>query len=199
MSIAFPFHTNKKSDTIRPYPHSVDTDTALADRPGPTQPAVLTVVTRVEVDRDNVAPLHALMTQRLREFGVRSAETYVTPHNSELRAQAAVPVLPAAETESRVRISVPARVVTLDDAPVSLTRLEFDLLRYLREHPGEVHTREDLLRAVWDVDAEIRTRTVDVHVRRLRQKLHFVPGLISTVRGVGYRFDDTASVVVNYG
>ncbi|MCO1339066.1 transcriptional regulator [Kocuria polaris] len=74
-------------------------------------------------------------------------------------------------------------------APLNLTYKEFELLKYLAQHPGRVFTRDQLLHEVWGYDYYGGTRTVDVHVRRLRAKLgadH--EQLIGTVRNVGYRF-----------
>ncbi|MGJ5589937.1 winged helix-turn-helix transcriptional regulator [Micrococcus lylae] len=74
--------------------------------------------------------------------------------------------------------------------PLNLTYKEFELLKFLAQHPGRVFSREQLLQEVWGYDYFGGTRTVDVHVRRLRAKLgpdH--EQLISTVRNVGYRFD----------
>ncbi len=75
-------------------------------------------------------------------------------------------------------------------AEVDLTALEFRLLVALASHRGRVFTREALLREVWDVHTEVETRTVDVTVKRVRDKLGPAGGLIETVRGVGYRFSD---------
>lgn len=81
-----------------------------------------------------------------------------------------------------------AYTATLAGRPLDLTYKEFELLRFLAERPGRVFTRPSLLREVWGFDFYGGTRTVDVHVRRLRAKLgpeH--EHLIGTVRGVGYR------------
>jgi DNA-binding response OmpR family regulator len=78
--------------------------------------------------------------------------------------------------------------VTVDGRPLDLTYKEFELLKFLAQHPGRVFTRGALLREVWGYDFYGGTRTVDVHIRRLRAKLgpeH--EHLIETVRGVGYR------------
>ena len=78
--------------------------------------------------------------------------------------------------------------VTAAGRPLDLTFKEFELLRFLASHPGRVYTRPSLLREVWGYDFYGGTRTVDVHVRRLRAKLgpeH--EQLVETVRGVGYR------------
>jgi len=83
-------------------------------------------------------------------------------------------------------------VVTVDARPLSLTPKEFDLLHALMESTGRVLSREQLLARVWGYAhaEEIESRTVDVHVRRLRAKLGTEhAGRIKTVRGVGYRFD----------
>ena len=119
-----------------------------------------------------------------------------------------------AETEARIRLAI-ARLtasggddpeahvirsgeVTVDDVtytakiggrPLDLTFKEFELLKYLAQHPGRVFTRDQLLQEVWGYDYFGGTRTVDVHVRRLRAKLGTEhEQLIGTVRNVGYRF-----------
>jgi len=73
--------------------------------------------------------------------------------------------------------------------PLDLTFKEFELLRFLATHPSRVFTREQLLSEVWGYDYFGGTRTVDVHVRRLRAKLGELDSLIGTVRNVGYRFN----------
>jgi phosphate regulon transcriptional regulator PhoB len=97
----------------------------------------------------------------------------------------------AASTVGRLTIDPAAHVVTVDGAPVSLTRKEFDLLRALVEARGRVLSREYLLEHVWGYTAagEIESRTVDVHVRRLRQKLGAEGQRVGTVTGVGYRLE----------
>ena len=94
-------------------------------------------------------------------------------------------------TVGRLSIDAAAHVVTVDGAPVALTRREFDLLRALVEAKGRVLSREFLLDHVWGYTAagEIESRTVDVHVRRLRQKLGAEGQRIGTVTGVGYRLE----------
>jgi len=77
--------------------------------------------------------------------------------------------------------------VSVAGTPVSLTATEFKLLRLLMERRGRVQTREHLLINVWNYDTEIETRTVDTHVRRLREKLGDEADWIETIRGVGYR------------
>lgn len=80
--------------------------------------------------------------------------------------------------------------VTRDGKPVSLTAREFHLLRYLAEHPGITISRDELLLKVWDLQSGTLTRTVDVHIASLRQKLETAPRkpeMIITVPGIGYR------------
>jgi DNA-binding response OmpR family regulator len=79
---------------------------------------------------------------------------------------------------------------------LDLTFKEFELLRFLAGHPQRVFTREQLLSEVWGYDYFGGTRTVDVHVRRLRAKLGDMESLIGTVRNVGYRFESAAAVLV---
>jgi two-component system phosphate regulon response regulator PhoB len=78
--------------------------------------------------------------------------------------------------------------VTVKGKPVELTVLEFKLLATLMERRGRVQTRDRLLTDVWDYSGDVDTRTVDTHMRRLREKLGKAADLIETVRGVGYRF-----------
>jgi DNA-binding response OmpR family regulator len=79
--------------------------------------------------------------------------------------------------------------VKVHDRPLDLTYKEFELLRFLATHPSRVFTREQLLSEVWGYDYFGGTRTVDVHVRRLRAKLGDMEQVIGTVRNVGYRFN----------
>lgn len=86
-----------------------------------------------------------------------------------------------------VALDVERRRVTADGAEVALTFKEFELLRYLMENAGIVLTRDRILQSVWGYDFEGETRTVDMHIKTLRQKLGNAAPLIETVRGVGYR------------
>lgn len=80
--------------------------------------------------------------------------------------------------------------VTVEGAEVVLTHMEFELLAFLMVHAGKVLTREVLLDDVWGITYAGDTRTVDVHIRTLRQKLGDAGAMIGTVRGVGYRMED---------
>jgi two-component system phosphate regulon response regulator PhoB len=84
-------------------------------------------------------------------------------------------------------MDLPGHLVRVKDRPVALTATEFKLLATLATRRGRVQTRDQLLRDVWEYDVEIDTRTVDVHLRRLREKLGIAAACIQTIRGVGYR------------
>jgi two-component system, OmpR family, alkaline phosphatase synthesis response regulator PhoP len=88
-----------------------------------------------------------------------------------------------------VRIDVGRRQVTLDERPIDLTAVEFDILKALAESHGRVLRREQLLEAVWGGAYFGEMRVVDVHMGHIRQKLGS-DEFITTVRGVGYRFED---------
>jgi DNA-binding response OmpR family regulator len=99
----------------------------------------------------------------------------------------AAPVLKADDLE----IDTARRRATLAGQALVLKPKEFDLLYHFAQHPGIVHSRNALLRRVWGYDYPMDTRTIDVHVRWLRQKIEADPSQprrIETVRGVGYRF-----------
>jgi DNA-binding winged helix-turn-helix (wHTH) protein len=102
------------------------------------------------------------------------------------------------QTQEHSQTKIQASGVTIDEASYSakahgrqldLTFKEFELLRFFATHPSRVFTREQLLSEVWGYDYFGGTRTVDVHVRRLRAKLGDLESLIGTVRNVGYRFN----------
>ncbi|KAB2660347.1 MAG: response regulator transcription factor [Verrucomicrobia bacterium] len=87
-------------------------------------------------------------------------------------------------------IDIPRHLVTVNRKAVELTATEFKLLTTLMKRRNRVQTREQLLQDVWDYDNIIDTRTVDTHMRRLREKLGRASKYLDTVRGVGYRFSD---------
>ena len=79
--------------------------------------------------------------------------------------------------------------VTIDDQRVVLTYKEYELLRLFLSHPGMAFSREQLLQTVWNTEYAVETRTVDMHIRTLRQKLGAYGQHIETIRGVGYRLE----------
>jgi DNA-binding response OmpR family regulator len=132
------------------------------------------------------------------------ADDYITKpfsireFRSRVRAllrRAAVPRTDVPEDEvierDGLKIDVAKRVVDVDRRRVELTYVEFELLRTLAAHPGRVYSRRQLLEALWGGSDYREPRTIDVHVRHLREKLERDPSnpeYIVTVRGVGYRF-----------
>lgn len=91
--------------------------------------------------------------------------------------------------DEHLSIDFDQQAAILDNQRMTLTRKEYDLLALLVQHAGEIIPREALLMRVWGYGAEIRTRTLDVHVRRLRKKLGgFADQYIETIFGIGYRF-----------
>ena len=116
------------------------------------------------------------------------------PAEVDARIRLVVGRLAQSQTGSKIHASG----VVIDEAsysakvhgrPLDLTFKEFELLRFFATHPSRVFTREQLLSEVWGYDYFGGTRTVDVHVRRLRAKLGDLESLIGTVRNVGYRFN----------
>ncbi|WOQ69095.1 response regulator transcription factor [Microbacterium limosum] len=116
------------------------------------------------------------------------------PAEVDARVRLAMGRLTQEQTSSRIQTSG----ITIDESsysakvhgkPLDLTYKEFQLLHFFATHPSRVFTREQLLSEVWGYDYFGGTRTVDVHVRRLRAKLGDLEQLIGTVRNVGYRFN----------
>jgi len=92
-----------------------------------------------------------------------------------------------------LRMNLDAYQVFVCDEEISLTSLEFRLLKHLVDRRGRVQTRDQLLEEVWGYSSDVTTRTVDTHIKRLREKLLGVGNCIQTIRGVGYRFTKSAN------
>lgn len=109
-----------------------------------------------------------------------------------LRRAQSLPVAGATRTlrGGPIVVDLNAMRVEVDGAEIQLTPTEYRLLVSLAERRGRVQSREQLLRAAWDIHVRIETRTVDMHVQRLRSKLGDAGRFIETVRGFGYRFSD---------
>lgn len=106
-----------------------------------------------------------------------------------LRRLAAAPVAAGGILAAAgIRLDPAAHRVSVHDVEIELTATEFKLLRLLMERSGRVQARADLLETVWQAQPDIQTRTVDMHVQRLRTKLGDAGDCVETVRGVGYRF-----------
>ncbi|MTJ52598.1 response regulator transcription factor [Anabaena sp. UHCC 0253] len=105
---------------------------------------------------------------------------YIQPHSSQRL------------TFNQLAINSEAREVTLNDKPLALTALEFNILHFLANHPGQAWSRAQLIQKIWGCDYVGDGRVVDVHIGQLRKKMEVdssMPEFIKTVRGYGYKFD----------
>jgi two-component system phosphate regulon response regulator PhoB len=109
------------------------------------------------------------------------------------RAGTTAPSTAALDPVGPLRVDVDAHRAYVADEEVVLTPLEFRLLVTFMSRVGRVQSREQLLTDVWEMSSEIETRTVDTHVKRLREKLGPARDLLETVRGVGYRLVEPAT------
>lgn len=89
-----------------------------------------------------------------------------------------------------ISMNLGAHKVNANGTEILLTALEFKLLKHLLKRKGRVQSRDQLLSDVWNLSTEVTTRTVDTHIKRLREKLGKSGDLIQTIRGVGYRFNN---------
>tara|TARA_A100001234_G_scaffold34040_1_gene26560 strand:- start:13604 stop:14299 length:696 start_codon:yes stop_codon:yes gene_type:complete len=89
-----------------------------------------------------------------------------------------------------ISLNLDAHEVIVENNEINLTALEFKLLKHLIDRKGRVQTRNQLLGDVWGYSSEVTTRTVDTHIKRLREKLGDVGKYIQTIRGVGYRLNN---------
>jgi two-component system, OmpR family, phosphate regulon response regulator PhoB len=184
--------------TLRvPHPQLVVLDLMLPDMPG-------TDVCKAIKANPNTAHIPVLMLtargeeiDRVVGFEVGADDYVVKPFSVReltlrikaiLRRQTTKPDPNNAIVLGRLRFDPIAHLVIVDEKPVSLTALEFRLLETFLTRKGQVQTREALLQDVWNITVDIETRTVDTHVKRLREKLGLAGDYIETLRGVGYRF-----------
>ena len=121
-----------------------------------------------------------------------SAQELVLRVKAILRRTGSAPASRDVMVIGPLHIDRSAHRVTVDDAEIDLTPTEFRLLLLLAERSGRVQARSHLLETVWDAAPDIQTRTVDMHVQRLRTKLRRAGDMIETVRGFGYRFNEEA-------
>jgi len=185
--------------------------TALEDRPDlivldlmlPGMDGYQVLRTLREDERTSEIPVLLLTARREEEDRIhgfeKGADDYVTkpfsPRELVLRVGALLRRAKAEPLDAHRRISLGGVVLDrdahrafVDEQEIELTPLEFRLLEVLIDRRGRAQSRRQLLQAVWDTNAAIETRTVDMHVARLRSKLGPAGDLIETVRGVGYRF-----------
>lgn len=153
-----------------------------------SQAAEVTVVVRVSTNNDQ-APLVAARV-------IEAVRTAVDVPGTTLTVSVPSIPQPRSGDHDELRILPSARRVYHRDGAVELTRMEFDLLLHLARRPGHVHLRTALLAELWGLPDGVETRTLDVHVRRLRRKLGAAAELITTVRGVGYRMDGSDRVTI---
>jgi len=167
-----------------------------AENPGQGH-AVLRAVRELEAGPPTVAVIERRDLERFPWADLADEILYPGAPEPEIRVRLAMLRRRAGGSEGSVVrlgslvLDVDSYAVTVAGRPLDLTYKEFELLRFLAERPGRVFTRPTLLREVWGYDFYGGTRTVDVHVRRLRAKLgpeH--ESLVETVRGVGYRAAD---------
>ncbi len=137
--------------------------------------------------REVIARVRAML-RRMEMLQTHQSQANAAP------AQTPVPATPPQEliVAGDLRINLNQHVVNMGEKQIALKPKEFDLLAFLARHRGQVLTRETLLERVWDYDYSGGTRTVDVHIRWLREKIEVDPSkphYIHTVFGVGYKFD----------
>ena len=160
------------------------------------------VLTRIRRESEVYVILLTAKTEEMdRVVGLTiGADDYVTkpfsPRELTARIKAALRRIRNIQTSKaevlsfkHLRMDIAARKVTVDDIPIDLTAIEFDLLKSLAENSGRVLSREQLLENVWGASYYGEMRVVDVHLGHVRKKLGREE-LIATVRGVGYRFED---------
>jgi DNA-binding response OmpR family regulator len=177
-------------DLNLPVINGVDVCRLLRERPE-TVDAGIIILTARSGETDRVAGLdlgaddYITKPFSLRELGARVRAVL-------RRRQRGVPAMPrpAVYTGKHLAADFDAVSIRVDGRAVRLTRREFELLRYLIENRNRVVSRDRLLERVWGYDRVIETRSVDVHVGRLRAKLGEAGAQIETVVGLGYRFID---------
>jgi hypothetical protein len=158
------------------------------------EPATLTLSFNVTLTGENRYSDAAEVLDTLRQVTDRlaTADVSVAPPLTLVESTVDESVRP--ELPEPVLVLADSREVRLGERMIPFTRIEFDLLLFLAEHPRQVFSREQLLQRVWGF-ARGGGRTVDVHIRRLRAKLG-ERDVATTVRGVGYRLADAANVRV---
>ncbi len=190
-------HRARRDALSEPVPHLILLDAALPAGPGTE------VCRRIrDHDRGRSVPIILLSgrgeeADRVRGFRAGADDVVVKPFSVRellLRIRAILRRTRAREaardeaTSGCVSVDVPGHRVWVDGGEVSLTVLEFKLLTTLMSRRGRVQSREQLLSDVWGYQSDVTSRTVDTHIKRLREKLGAAEDHVETVRGVGYRF-----------
>ena len=145
-----------------------------------------------------VLPALELLSHRVRQIPAEPAQLVGAPSADVIFVDARIRLAMGRQSADQVSSRIQTSGISIDESsysakvhgkPLDLTYKEFQLLHFFATHPSRVFTREQLLSEVWGYDYFGGTRTVDVHVRRLRAKLGDLEQLIGTVRNVGYRFN----------
>jgi two-component system phosphate regulon response regulator PhoB len=171
------------------------------------QPAIIMLTAKgEEIDRvvgfevgadDYVVKPFSVRELLLRVNAVLRGRGAAAPAAAPRRPVAAVPASSRRKyTVGPLRVDVDGHYVFVKQAEIHVSAIEMRLLVYLIEHRGRVRSREDLLEDVWGYKPGVSTRTVDTHVKRLRDKLGTAGELIETVRGTGYRLADSYPVLI---
>ncbi|MDO7906748.1 response regulator transcription factor [Paenibacillus sp. JX-17] len=176
-------------DVMMPVMNGYDVCRALINRPGPSPAILLLTVKNDIVDKVLGLELGAddFMTK---PFDIRevTARVKALARRMAKGSYAAESSAPRSVSSGRVTLIPDSRQVLLDDNEVELTPKEFDLLALLLTNPQKVYSRDDLLDLVWGMDYAGGTRTVDIHVQRLRKKIEDTDQrILQTVYGVGYK------------
>jgi two-component system phosphate regulon response regulator PhoB len=191
--------TGLESATLEPLPDAIVLDLMLPDVSG-------TEVCRRLRESDRTRDIPIIMCtakgseiDRVVGFEVGADDYVVKPYSVRellLRVRALLRRAQKSDVEpevirfGRLRVDREAHRAWVDDKEISLTALEFRLLHAFLSRRGRVQTRDALLSDVWGIEADVTTRTVDTHVKRLREKLGEAGNYVETLRGVGYRFRD---------
>ena len=169
------------------------------------QPAIIMLTAKgEEIDRvvgfevgadDYVVKPFSVRELQLRVNAVLRGRAGVMAGGARRAAASPSPTLRRKFTVGPLRVDVDGHYVFVKQSEIHVSAIEMRLLVYLIEHRGRVRSREDLLEDVWGYKPGVSTRTVDTHVKRLRDKLGSAGGLIETVRGTGYRLADSFPVL----
>lgn len=159
------------------------------DKPGRPAPAQITVTVSLPNTDDIPAWASALQDWLQQVTGPQ-------PLTDRRDPPGAGPAQAAPAPEPELVMNAAARTAHVGGNLVRLTRQEFDLLRFLTTHSGQVFTRAQLMQQAWNGHSKSSERTIDVHVRRLRVRLAGKGPTITTVYGVGYRLDDSDRATV---
>ena len=175
--------------------HAADPGQVATIRRTRSEPPALTVTLAIPLTNDTLTPQAHRLIEAVRELVEMSQGAVTLEQPAPILLDEAAGESGADGDGPELRLLIASRQVLLDGGMLPLTRLEFDLLLFLAEHPRRVFTRAQLLTGVWGYE-HTGERTVDVHVRRLRVKLGGGLPLITTVYGVGYRLSDDARIVI---